>query len=67
MILVIYIIGFVIVFSFGLYMFTEPGPKNNREAIVMAAWMLCLMTFWPVALIVVLLATLLKWVSGNYE
>lgn len=67
MLLVIYIIGFVIMFCTGLSVFTERGPKDNRDAIIMAAWMLCLMTFWPVALIVIFLATLLKWVAGNYE
>jgi len=48
-----------------IYWLSNPGPNNNIEALKDGFLMFLLIAFWPVALIVCVLAFMLKWISGD--
>jgi bacteriorhodopsin len=62
---VFYIIGCTAITIACIFKFTNPGPKDTKEALQDALLMLLLVVLWPGVVIVYMLSIILQWISGD--
>lgn len=48
-----------------IFKFTNPGPKDTKEALQDALLMLLLVVLWPGVVVVYILSIILQWISGE--